>query len=262
VRQGLAFIERNLVGLKDAGAFAEQTPYGPDDHTRRAAIYFDEHYGKSYLELSATGALAWLADIVVELKEKLPRDGKPVTSEDWLQHLQTLGEVLLATWLGIMTKTTPEFLRPIVNREKFQGDHASHIQKTITARIEVLKPPVSPSEPNGDVTSGLTSGVAESNLSPSAVELPTPPSPCVSDPGPADQRSKAEIRQAYVIPLRNEKGWFNNEDWAEAINKQHPDKPITARTLYNYLVGSTNPTYITRCWMADSLGVSESDLPH
>jgi hypothetical protein len=64
-----------------------------------------------------------------------------------------------------------------------------------------------------------------------------------------------------VVPLRNDKGWFRNEDWAEAIEKRHPDKKISARTLSYYLAGSTDPTPITRWLIADSLGVSESDLP-
>jgi hypothetical protein len=227
----------------------------------------DKHFGKAYFELSANGALAWLGDIVVDLTGGVLRAGKPVTAEDWFQHLQALGESLLGTWLGVMTEATPMFLRPIVNREEFQRGHVAHVHEAIAAKIEFLKPlvpvPASPSEPNRDAASGLPSVVAESpdHLSPSAVELPMPQSSCYSDPVPADMQSKAERRREYVIPRLHAKGWLTNQDWAEAIKQQHPDKPITAHTLYNYLAGRTNSTRSTRFLIADSLGVPISDLP-
>jgi hypothetical protein len=204
---------------------------------------------------------------VVDLTVGVLRAGKPVTAEDWFQHLQALGESLLAIWLGVMTAATPMFLRPIVNREEFQRGHVAHVHEAIAAKIEFLKPlvpvPASPSGPNRDAAIGLASGVAESpdHLSPSAVELPIPQSSCVSDPVPADLRSKAERRQAYVIPRRDEKGWFKNEDWAEAINQQHPHQSISVSTLFKYLAGKTDPNHVTRCLMAESLGVPEPDLP-
>src|SRR5262249_39543597 len=158
-----------------------------------------------------------LADVVVDLKVNVCRAGKTITSDEWVQHLKALGGALLERWLVIMAEETPIFLRPIVNRTKFQRYQVTQVRKSITDKIEFL-----------------------------AVELPIPSPSQASGTTLPDLRSKAAKRQEFVIPRREAKGWHHNDDWAEAIKKRHPDKPITARTLYNYLSGATDPTHVTR----------------
>lgn len=270
VRHGLALMTKDLQSLKEAGVFAEPTPYGADSHTRRAADYFDRHFGRSYLELSSAGVTARLAEAVADLTLDVCRGDKPVTGEDWRHQLQALGKVLLQAWLVIMAEETPIFLRPIVNSTEFQHRHLAHVAQSIAIKIEFLAPlvpsPVASSAPDRTAGGGLASTAATAerspgDLPPSAVELAVRSSSHISDPVAADVPSIAEIRRNYVIPRRDAKGWRTNEDWAQAIKKQHPDQPISARTLYNYLFGKTNPNHTTRWLMADALGVQESDLP-
>jgi hypothetical protein len=71
----------------------------------------------------------------------------------------------------------------------------------------------------------------------------------------------AQIRKEFVIPRRNDKGWHSNAAWAEAICKMFPDRPVTARTLDNYLSGQISAYDSTRKVMAESLGVRLEDLP-
>jgi hypothetical protein len=254
VRPGLELMTRDLQRLKDAGFFAEQTPYGADFHARRAADYFDRHYGESYLELSAAGVIARLADVIADLKVDICRVDKPVTAEDWGQHLKDLGKRLLQSWLAIMAEETPVFLRLIVNRTEFQRRHLAHLTKSVATKIDSLAPqvpsPVAPSAPDREPGSGPASIAAQAELMPpnpepgADVALEIAPSvnmPVAVRPQPA--RTKRSSRALRSLPvnaqqIRKLRGEESQESFAEKCRVSVP--PSSAAKMAR--TGSAKPS--------------------
>jgi hypothetical protein len=78
-----------------------------------------------------------------------------------------------------------------------------------------------------------------------------------SDNSGADERSatmtSAELRQAFVRPILERKGW-SILDWAN-------DSTVDFHTASDYWKGTTKPYRSTRKKLADSLGVDATDLP-